>query len=156
MCICTCAPVHYVHVGSVQQNVLMFSWWARMHASHYCLSPRNSSFVPSNMYRSRSQWARGLRRRSVAARLLRLWVRIPPETWMSVCCEYCVLSGRGLCDKLITRPEDSYRLWRVVVCDLETSWMRRSWPNGGCRAKNKQTAQHYNRLWNKSFLSKML
>jgi len=30
-----------------------------------------------------------------------------------------VLSGRGLGDELITRPEDSYRLWSVVVCDLE-------------------------------------
>jgi len=39
---------------------------------------------------------------------------------MSVCCECCVLSGRGLCDELITRPEESYRLWCVVVCDLET------------------------------------
>jgi len=47
---------------------------------------------------------------------------------MSVCCECCVLSGRGLCDKLITRPEESYRLWCVVVCDLETSRMRRPWP----------------------------
>jgi len=33
--------------------------------------------------------------------------------------ECCVLSGRGLCDELITRPEESYRLWSVVVCDLE-------------------------------------
>jgi hypothetical protein len=32
-----------------------------------------------------------------------------------------VLSGRGLCDELITRPEESYRLWRVVMCVLETS-----------------------------------
>ena len=32
-----------------------------------------------------------------------------------------MLSGRGLCDQLITRPEESYRLWCVVVCDLETS-----------------------------------
>jgi len=40
---------------------------------------------------------------------------------MFVCCECCVLSGRGLCDKLITRPEESYRLWCVVVCDLETT-----------------------------------
>jgi len=32
-----------------------------------------------------------------------------------------LLSGRGLCDELITRPEESYRPWRVVVCDLETS-----------------------------------
>jgi len=31
----------------------------------------------------------------------------------------CVLSGRGLCDGLIIRPEESYRLWCVVVCDLE-------------------------------------
>jgi len=38
---------------------------------------------------------------------------------MFVCCECCVLSGRGLCDKLITRPEESYQLWCVVVCDLE-------------------------------------
>jgi len=34
-----------------------------------------------------------------------------------------VLSGRGLCDELITRPEDSYRLCCVVVCHLETSRM---------------------------------
>jgi len=34
-----------------------------------------------------------------------------------------VLSGRGLCDELITRPEESYRLCCVGVCDLETSRM---------------------------------
>ena len=31
-----------------------------------------------------------------------------------------MLSGRGLCDEVITRPEESYRLCCVVVCDLET------------------------------------
>jgi len=31
------------------------------------------------------------------------------------------LSGRGLCDELIARPEESYRLCCVVVCDIETS-----------------------------------
>jgi len=77
-----------------------------------------------------------LRRRSAAARMLRSWVWIPPWAWMFVCCECCVLSERGLCDGLITPPEESYRLWCVVVCDLETSWMRRPWPTGGCRAKN--------------------
>ena len=41
--------------------------------------------------------------------------------WIFVCCECRVLSGRGLCDELITRPEESYRLWCVVECDLETS-----------------------------------
>ena len=34
-----------------------------------------------------------------------------------------VLSGRGLCDELITHPEESYRLWCVVVCDLEKKLM---------------------------------
>jgi len=38
---------------------------------------------------------------------------------MDVCCECFALSGRGLCDELISRPEGSYRLWCVVVCDLE-------------------------------------
>ena len=32
-----------------------------------------------------------------------------------------MLSGRGLCDEPITRPEESYRLCCVVVYDLETS-----------------------------------
>ena len=72
----------------------------------------------------RSQWPRGLRRRSTVARLLRSWVRIPPRAWMFVCCECCV-SGRGLCDELIIRSEESYRLWRVVVCDQETLQARR-------------------------------
>ena len=58
-----------------------------------------------------------------AARLLRSWVRIPPGAWIFVCCECRVLSGRGLCDELTTRPEESYRLCCVVVCDLETSRM---------------------------------
>jgi len=82
----------------------------------------------------RSLWPRGLRSRSTAARLLRLWVRIPPEAWMSVCCECCMLSGRGLCDALITRPEESYRLCCVVVSDLESSRMRRPWPALGLSA----------------------
>jgi len=39
---------------------------------------------------------------------------------MGVCLfECCVLSGRGLCDGLITRPEESYRGWCVVVCDCK-------------------------------------
>jgi hypothetical protein len=38
--------------------------------------------------------------------------------WMSVVNVVCCL-----CDGLATRPEESYRLWRVVVCDKETSSM---------------------------------
>jgi hypothetical protein len=54
-----------------------------------------------------------LRSGSAAARLLGLWVRIPPAACLSVSCECCVLSGRGLCDGLVTRPEESYRMWCV-------------------------------------------
>ena len=53
-----------------------------------------------------SQWPRGLRRRSAATRLVRLWVRIPPGSWMFVRRDYCVLSGRGLCDELQRSPTD--------------------------------------------------
>jgi hypothetical protein len=66
-----------------------------------------------------------------------IWVRIPPGG-MDICLLYCVLSARGFYDELITRPEESCGLCCVVVGDLETSWMRRPWPTGGCRAKNKQ------------------
>ena len=44
-----------------------------------------------------------------------------PTGDMDACCECCVLSGRGLCDELITRPEKSDRLWCIVVRDLESS-----------------------------------
>jgi len=103
----------------------------------------------------RSQWPRGVRRRSAAARLLRLWVRIPPGAWMFVCCECCVLSGRCLCDELLTRPEKSYRLWCVVMCDLETSRMRRPWP-ALVRSATGKKKPHYNARyqWNQPPLSR--
>jgi len=40
---------------------------------------------------------------------------------MFLYCECRVLSGTGPCDEMIILPEESYRLWCVVVCDLETS-----------------------------------
>jgi len=73
---------------------------------------------------------------------------------MFVCCEYCVLSGRGLCDELITRPEESYRLWCVVVCDLENlkneETMTRVGSQGHSkkngRVKIKQTVKNVKKL----------
>jgi hypothetical protein len=44
----------------------------------------------------------------------------PTESMMFVCCECCVLPGRGLCDALITRPEESYRVWCVSACGHES------------------------------------
>jgi hypothetical protein len=66
------------------------------------------------------------RRCPAAVRLLELWVPIPPGAWMSVSCECCVLSGRGLCDGPITHAEESYRGW--CVCDNENSSTRRPRP----------------------------
>ena len=54
----------------------------------------------------------------VAARLLRLWFLIPLGAWRFVCCDSCVLSGRGLSDGLIACPERSYRVW----CAWVWSW----------------------------------
>jgi hypothetical protein len=34
---------------------------------------------------------------------------------MSVSCECCVLSGKGLCVEIITPPEESDRVWCVVL-----------------------------------------
>jgi len=58
---------------------------------------------------------------------------------VSVVCFQAEVSGAGM----ITRPEESYRLWCVVLCDLETSSrMRRSWPALGCSAIGKYTDKH--------------
>jgi hypothetical protein len=70
----------------------------------------------------RSRWPRDLRRRAACLHLM--WVRIPPGAWMFVC---CVLLWHLLCDELITRPEEFYRLWCVFACRLGTSWIRRPW-----------------------------
>ena len=75
----------------------------------------NPSFICTDQVYGWSHWQSGLRRGSAAVLFLGLWVRIPPVVWMSVCCECDVLSGRGLCDELITRPEEFYRLWCVWV-----------------------------------------
>jgi hypothetical protein len=46
------------------------------------------------IFGDRSQWPRGLRRRSVAAGLRGLRFRVPPWAWVFVCCECYVLSLR--------------------------------------------------------------
>jgi hypothetical protein len=52
-------------------------------------------------------------------------------------CLLCVLSGRGLCDGLITRPEESYRLWRVVVCDQENLMNEEAIARAGLQCQRK-------------------
>jgi hypothetical protein len=66
-----------------------------------------------NYSNCRSQWLRGLRNRPAISRFPGMRVRIPPGTWVSFFCECSMWSGRGLCDGLIARPEESYRMWWV-------------------------------------------
>ena len=62
-----------------------------------------------------------LSKASVCSRSPAVIVGSNPTGSIDVCYECFVLSGRGLGDELITLPEESYRLWCVVVCDLESS-----------------------------------
>jgi len=71
---------------------------------------------------------------------------------MFFCCECCMLSVRGLCDELITRPDESYRLWRVVVCDLETSRMWRPWPALGRGDKDIKKMLLYTRPYTNIYI----
>ena len=70
----------------------------------------------------RSQSPRSLRRGTATTRLLGLRVRILPGVYMSVSCGRCVLSGTGLFFGLITRPEESYRVWSVDNAEVLAHW----------------------------------
>jgi len=64
---------------------------------------------------------------------------------MSVSCACCVLSGTGLCDELITRPEDSCGLWCVVVCDLENLVNEEALAHWGAVAPQKNCQYEHRR-----------
>jgi hypothetical protein len=55
---------------------------------------------------------------------------------MSLSCKCYVMSGRGLCVGLITRPKSTTECG-VSECKREPSIMRRPWPTrGSCAIKN--------------------
>jgi len=62
-----------------------------------------------------------------AARLLGLRARIPPGLLWVLCCQRCV--------GLITHPEESYRVWCLIVI-VKNRWGRPK-PTRGCRAMEK-------------------
>jgi hypothetical protein len=62
---------------------------------------------------------------------------------MYVCCECCVLLGRGLCNELITGPEVSHRLWCVVVCDLEKLKNEEAMTRNGSQRNGKKNMYIY-------------
>jgi hypothetical protein len=70
---------------------------------------------------------------------------------MFVCCECCVLSGRGLCDELITRPEESYlSVVCLTECYCEASIMRRPCPTGAsCAMERRKHILYFYNILNK-------
>jgi hypothetical protein len=98
---------------------------------HYSLLPNRFQFIIHllpfyltiyNLTRiCRYRWPRGLRLRSAAAWLLGLRVWIPLRVWIFVYWFHMLCVGRGLCDGLITRPEESYRMsYSVWLRNLNT------------------------------------
>ena len=115
VCYCMCAFCWYI------KDIIIIR---KIHEMENCKMANGSSPVP-------------VAERSAAVRLLGLRVRILLRALMSVCWEWYVLSGRGLCVGLITRPEESYRCVCITECD-EPSIMRRPWPTGGLLHHSKK------------------
>jgi hypothetical protein len=80
----TCKFLRWVHYCHLTQSIENFKI-VEVFKTGYILF----NFVQSKLADCRSQWPRGLTRRSGAARLLGLWVRIPVGAWMFVSCECC-------------------------------------------------------------------
>jgi hypothetical protein len=105
-------------------------WSIRIfHCRHFWFFCRYKK-LRNTVTKCRSQWPRGLRRGSAAARLLGLRVRIAPGAWMSVvsvlCCAVDIsASGRSLVQRSPTECG-------VSESDREASILRRPWPTGSC------------------------
>ena len=88
----------------------------------------------------------------LCGRLIAGTAGLSPAEGMDVCLVFVVCCvGSGLCDGLITRSEESYRVCvcvcvcvcvGLIVCNLETITLRLSWPMLGCCATEKEISQH--------------
>jgi hypothetical protein len=93
----------------------------------------------SNSAHRRSQWPCGLRRGSTAARLLGLWVRMPPRSWIVsvVCCQVEVsASGWSLVQSSPTDCGVSKK------CDCEASKNEATWAPKGLSSHWKKKSAH--------------
>ena len=118
----------------IRRNLIRLPLWRLYKQINlYVNNIRNVNFNPY-----RSQWLHGLRRRSAAPRRLRMWVRIPPGAWTFVYCECCVCCQAEVSATIWSLLQRSPTDWCVVMCDLETSSMRRPWRTGGL-LRQKQT-----------------
>ena len=77
------SPKHLVFLQTVIRVVVANTIKAVQY-NKACLKIPTLTLETLLAHKCRSQWPRGLRRRSAAARLLRSWVRIPPGAWIFV------------------------------------------------------------------------
>jgi hypothetical protein len=62
--------------------------------------------------------------------------RIPLRAWIFFYCVCCVLSGRGMCDELVTRPRG---VLTTVACRVTRSQKKRAEPLGDACLKNQHS-----------------
>lgn len=101
-CLLDSAAWHGHTTGDPSPSYTPGCWYYKTENYHYSLSytcielllrERTQILIPfSNFEIDWALWPCGLRHGSATTRWLGLWVQIPPETWMSVLCECCVLS----------------------------------------------------------------
>jgi hypothetical protein len=116
------------------------------------ISSRKEKYSYYGMFAGRSQWPRRLSCRSAAECLLGSWVQIPPGA-LDVCVLWVfVLSSRGLWDRPIPRPEESYWLRCVSECDQVKIKQPRHLLWVGRRGKDYETKRIYLQAW-KDFAS---
>jgi hypothetical protein len=110
-----------------RQWIVAYHTWCLRSAPRQQLSASPYVFTPFNSARRfhwRSQWPSGLKRGSMAARLLGLWVRIPLGAWMSVSCQVLVsATNRSVVQR---NPTDC----DVSVC---VTYKPRAWGSPGPR-----------------------
>jgi hypothetical protein len=58
-----------------------------------------------------------------------------------------VLPGRGLYDELITRLEETYQLWFVVLCHLENLKNKETMTRVGSQRHNKEKSVRTDNQW---------
>jgi hypothetical protein len=101
------------------------------------------TITASNNVVCRSQWPRGLMRRSTAARLLRSLVRIPTGAWtffFCVCVACCQVEVSATSWSLVQRSPTGCGASLCVI--KKTTWMRRPQPRAtGRRARKKRSLE---------------
>jgi hypothetical protein len=108
-------------------NIPVSKIWRPVHYySYQCLDEISSLYLQCSLMPD--FWS-NLKRGSATACWLGLWVQILPGAWVSVCCDCCMLSGRGLCVRPIPRPDESCQVWCVfsVIMIMRRPWPSRVW-----------------------------